>query len=86
VELGRKTVDLRRRSGELKKLVEESALRAAAIIRGDTQHATEPVEAEPTASRHHESWVRRAIRATSHHQTVKASKEASCENRIARVR
>lgn len=86
MKLGRKTADPRRRSGELKKLVEESAYRAAAIIRGDTQHATEPVEVEPAASRHHESWVRRTIRATSHHQTVKASKGASFKDRIARVR
>jgi len=49
VELGRKTTDLRRKSGELKKLAEESAHRAAAIIRGDAEHATEPVEAEPAA-------------------------------------
>jgi chromosome segregation ATPase len=49
VELGRKTADLRRKSKELKKLAEESAHRAAAIIRGDTEHATEPVEAEPAA-------------------------------------
>jgi len=49
VELGRKTADLRRKSGELKKLAEESAHRAAAIIRGDAQRATEPVEAEPAA-------------------------------------
>src|SRR5712692_42161 len=48
-ELGRKTADLRRKSGELKKLAEESAHRAAAIIRGDAQRATEPVEAEPAA-------------------------------------
>jgi chromosome segregation ATPase len=49
-ELGRKTADLRRKSGELKKLAEESAHRAAAIFRGDAEHATEPVEAEPAAS------------------------------------
>ena len=49
VDLGRKTQDLRRKSGELKKLAEESAHRAAAIIRGDAEHATEPVEAEPAA-------------------------------------
>jgi hypothetical protein len=48
-ELGRKTADLRRKSGELKKLAEESAHRAAAIIRGDVQDAAEPVEAEPAA-------------------------------------
>jgi DNA repair exonuclease SbcCD ATPase subunit len=48
-ELGRKTADLRRKSGELKKLAEESAHRAAAIIRGDAQQATEPVEAESAA-------------------------------------
>jgi len=47
VELGRKTEHLRRKSGELKKFAEESAHRAAAIIRGDAEHATEPVEAEP---------------------------------------
>ena len=33
VELGRKTADLRRKSGELKKLAEQSVHRAAAIIR-----------------------------------------------------
>jgi hypothetical protein len=49
VELGRKTADLRRKSGELKQLAGESAHRAAAIIRGDAEHATEPVEAEPAA-------------------------------------
>jgi chromosome segregation ATPase len=47
VELGRKTAGLRRKSGELKKLALESAHRAAAIIRSDAQHSTEPVEAEP---------------------------------------
>ena len=47
MELGRKTEDLRRKSGELKKLAEESAHRAAAIIRGDAEHAREPVGAEP---------------------------------------
>jgi DNA repair exonuclease SbcCD ATPase subunit len=50
LELGRKTAELRRKSGELRKLAEESAHRAAAIIRADAQHATEPVEAEPAAS------------------------------------
>jgi len=49
VELGRKTADLRRKSVELKQLAEESAHRAAAIIRGEAEHATEPVEAEPAA-------------------------------------
>jgi chromosome segregation ATPase len=49
VELGRKTADLRRKSGELKKLAEQSVHRAAAIIRGDAQHVTEPFEAEPAA-------------------------------------
>jgi chromosome segregation ATPase len=49
LEVGRKTADLRRKSGELKKLAQESAHRAAAIIRRDTQHAKEPVEAEPAA-------------------------------------
>jgi chromosome segregation ATPase len=49
VELERKTADLRRKSGELKKLAGESAHRAAAIIRGDAEHAAEPVEAESAA-------------------------------------
>ena len=49
VELGRKTEDLRRKSGELKKLAKESAHRAAAIIRVDAEHATEAVKAEPAA-------------------------------------
>ncbi len=49
VELGHKTADLRRKSGEPRKLAEDSAHRAAAIIRGDAQHAAEPVEAEPAA-------------------------------------
>ncbi len=48
-ELGRRTADLRRKSGELRKLAEDSAHRAAAIIHGDAQHAAEPVEAEPVA-------------------------------------
>ena len=48
-ELGRKTADLRRKSGELKQLAKESAHRAAAIIRGDDQHAAKPVETEPAA-------------------------------------
>jgi len=46
-ELGHKTADLRRKSGELKKLAEEAAHRAAAIIRGDAQPAAEPAAAEP---------------------------------------
>ncbi len=50
MELGRKTEHLRRKSGEIKKLAEESAHRAAAIIRGDAEHATEPVEAEPATA------------------------------------
>jgi hypothetical protein len=50
LELGRKTAGLRRKSAELKKLAQESAHRAAAIIRDDAPHATEPVEAEPAAS------------------------------------
>jgi chromosome segregation ATPase len=50
LELGRKTADLRRKSGGLRKLAEESAHRAAAIIRGDAPHSAEPVEAEPAAS------------------------------------
>ena len=49
VGLGRKTADLRRKSGELKQLAGESAHRAAAIIRGDAEHATEPVGAEPAS-------------------------------------
>ena len=49
VELARKTADLRRKSGELKQLAEESAHRAAAIIRGDAGHAAEPPAAEPAA-------------------------------------
>ena len=49
VEVGRKTADLRRKSGELKKLAEESAHRAAAIIRGEARHVAEPVQAEPAA-------------------------------------
>jgi DNA repair exonuclease SbcCD ATPase subunit len=48
-ELGRKMADLRRKSGELKKLAEEAARRAAAIIRGDAQRASEPVAAETAA-------------------------------------
>ena len=48
VKLGRKSADLGRKSGELKKLAGESAHRAAALIRGEAQHAAEPVEAEPT--------------------------------------
>ena len=46
-EPGRKIADLRRKSGELKQLAEESAHRAAAIIRGDAQHAAKPLETEP---------------------------------------
>jgi hypothetical protein len=46
-ELGRKTADLRRKSGELKKLAEEAAHRAAAIIRGDAEGTAEPAAAEP---------------------------------------
>jgi len=49
VELGRKTAELSRKSGELKKLAEESAHRAAAIIRGEARHVAEPVQAEPAA-------------------------------------
>jgi chromosome segregation ATPase len=48
-DLGRKTAELRRKSGELKKLAEESAHRAAAIIRGDAEHRAEPHEAEHAA-------------------------------------
>ena len=48
-ELGRKTTDLRRKSSELRKLAEESAHRAAAIIRGDTEAGAAPVEAEHEA-------------------------------------
>jgi chromosome segregation ATPase len=47
LELGRKTVDLRRKSGELKRLAEESAHRAAAILRGEAPPAAEAVDAEP---------------------------------------
>jgi hypothetical protein len=47
LELGRKTSDLRRKSGELKKLAEESAHRAAAIVRGEPPCTTEAVEPEP---------------------------------------
>jgi DNA repair exonuclease SbcCD ATPase subunit len=50
LELGRKTAELRHKSGELKKLAEESAHRAAAIIRADLPDAAEPVETEPAAS------------------------------------
>jgi uncharacterized phage infection (PIP) family protein YhgE len=50
LELGRKTGDLRRKSGGLKKLAEESAHRAAAIIRGEAPSAAKAVEAEPAAS------------------------------------
>jgi len=75
VELGRKTEHLRRKSGELKKLAGESAHRAAAIIRGDAEHATEPVEVSHTARRHPRSCVRRAIRATSQHQMAKRKTE-----------
>jgi DNA repair exonuclease SbcCD ATPase subunit len=48
-ELSRKTADLRRKSGELKKLAEESAHRAAAIIRGDAERIAEPVASEAAA-------------------------------------
>jgi hypothetical protein len=48
-ELGRKTADLRRKSGELKKLAEKSAHRATAIVRGDAELTAEPVAAEATA-------------------------------------
>jgi hypothetical protein len=48
VELGRKSADLRHKSAELKQLAEESARRAAAIIRGEARHAG-PAEAEPAA-------------------------------------
>jgi len=48
-ELGRKTADLRRKSGELKKLAEESAHRAATIIRGKPKPAARSVGAEPGA-------------------------------------
>ena len=48
-ELGRRTTDLRRKSGELKKLAEESAHRAATIIRGEAEHRAEPIEPEPAA-------------------------------------
>ena len=47
VELGRKTTALSRKSRELKQLAEESAHRAAAIIRGDAQQRTGTVEEEP---------------------------------------
>lgn len=50
LELGRKTSDLRRKSGELKKLAEESAHRAAAIIHSEAPHTTEAVEPEPVAT------------------------------------
>jgi chromosome segregation ATPase len=48
-ELGHKTADLRRKSGELNKLAEEAAHRAAAIMRGDAQRTAAPVAAEPAA-------------------------------------
>jgi hypothetical protein len=38
-ELGRKTADLRRKSGELKKLAEESAHRAATVLRSSPESA-----------------------------------------------
>ena len=47
-ELGHKTADLRRKSGELKKLAEEAAHRAAAIIRGDAERAAEPFVTGPS--------------------------------------
>jgi ABC-type transporter Mla subunit MlaD len=48
-ELGRKTANLKRKSGELKKLAKESAHRAATIIRGDAKPSAKSVGAESAA-------------------------------------
>jgi chromosome segregation ATPase len=48
-ELGRKTADLKRKSGELKKLAKESAHRAARIIRGNAKPSATSVGAESVA-------------------------------------
>ncbi len=48
-QLARQTGELKRKSEELRKLAAESAHRAAEIMRGDSQPATEPAPTEPTA-------------------------------------
>lgn len=47
-ELSQKTAELRRKTDELRKLAEESAHRAAEIIRSDAPTASEPVAEVPT--------------------------------------
>jgi ABC-type transporter Mla subunit MlaD len=48
-ELGRKTADVKRKSGELKQLAKESAHRAATIIRGKAKPSATSVGAESAA-------------------------------------
>jgi len=48
-DLGRKTADFKRKSGELKKLAKESAHRAATIIRGNAKPSATSVGAESGA-------------------------------------
>jgi len=52
-QLARQTGELKRKSEELRKLATESAHRAAEIMRGDGQPATEPAPTEPTAPPEH---------------------------------
>jgi seryl-tRNA synthetase len=71
-EVGRKTAELRRNSGEIKKLVEESGTEPprSSVVIPSTPQSQERLS--PRHPRHPQGWVPRAFRATSQHQPSRA--------------